>query len=84
MNLTEYIRGYANYTFEICPSGHNNTSDNPHVYMALLMGTIPIVKTSPMNALYLSLPVVIVKDWDEITPKAMRKWKRKFGKRRKG
>jgi hypothetical protein len=41
----------------------------------LLLGSIPIVKTSPLDPLYKDLPVVIVKDWNECkNPKNLDLW----------
>ena len=38
------------------------------------MGCIVIVKTSPLDPLYEGLPVVIVKDWSEVTSANLDKW----------
>lgn len=40
--------------------------DCHRVYEAILFDAIPIIKKNPLNIFYKNLPVVIVKDWDEI------------------
>mmetsp|Transcript_4655 Transcript_4655/g.5988 ORF Transcript_4655/g.5988 Transcript_4655/m.5988 type:complete len:618 (-) Transcript_4655:63-1916(-) len=56
---------HSNYAFEICPQG--NGIDTHRTWEALLLKTIPIVRTSSLDPLYKGLPVVIVNNWKEIT-----------------
>jgi len=53
------------YNFVISPAG--NGLDCHRTYEALALGCIPIVKTGPLDELYIDLPVLIVKEWSDIT-----------------
>ena len=53
------------YAFILCPFG--NGYDCHRTWESLILGNIPIVKTSNLDKLYINLPVLIVKDWTEIT-----------------
>lgn len=53
------------HLFTISPLG--NGLDCHRTWEALLLGTIPIVHTSPLDPLYEDLPVCIVQDWGEVT-----------------
>jgi hypothetical protein len=60
------------YAFSISP--HGNGLDCHRTWEDLILGCIVIVKTSPLDPLYEELPVVIVKDWLEITVENLAKW----------
>lgn len=49
-----------------CLSPFGNGKDCHRVYEALLMGCIPIVKSSELDQLYKDLPILVVSDWKEI------------------
>jgi hypothetical protein len=53
------------YSFVVSP--HGNGLDCYRTWEALILGCIPIVKTSPIDILYEDLPVLIVNDWNEVT-----------------
>jgi hypothetical protein len=53
------------YAFVISP--HGGGYDCHRLWEALILGCIPIVKTSPIDNLYEGLPVLIVKEWSHIT-----------------
>jgi len=53
------------YAFVICP--HGGGLDCHRNWEALCLGCIPIVKTSAIDNLYNNLPVLIVKDWQDIS-----------------
>ena len=53
------------YAFVVSPFG--NGFDCHRTWEALLLGCIPIVKTSGLDNLYDDLPVLIVQDWNAIT-----------------
>lgn len=55
---------HSNFAFEICP--HGNGIDTHRTWEALMLKTIPIVKTSSLDPLYEDLPVVIVSSWSEL------------------
>ncbi len=65
------------YAFSISP--HGNGLDCHRTWEDLVLGCIVIVKTSPLDRLYEGLPVVIVKDWNEITSKNLDKWIVQYG-----
>jgi len=60
------------YAFSISP--HGNGLDCHRTWEDLVLGCIVIVKTSPLDKMYKGLPVVIVNDWDEITPENLEIW----------
>jgi hypothetical protein len=53
------------YAFVVSP--HGNGLDCHRQWEALCLGCIPIVKTSSIDEVYAKLPVLILKDWSEIT-----------------
>lgn len=59
----------AQYSFVISP--HGNGLDCHRTWEAILLGCIPIVKTSPLDSLFEGLPVWIVKDWTDVTHETM-------------
>lgn len=67
----------AEYAFSISP--HGNGLDCHRTWEDLALGCIVIVKSSPLDPLYEGLPVVIVKDWAEITSENMDKWLELYG-----
>lgn len=65
------------YAFSVSP--HGNGLDCHRTWEDLVLGCIVIVKTSPLDPLYKGLPVVIVKDWKEITQENLEKWLEQYG-----
>ncbi len=63
--LQDYLEDMAKCRYVLSPPG--NGLDCHRTWEALLVGSIPVVKTSTLNALYNQLPVIIVDDWAEIT-----------------
>jgi hypothetical protein len=61
-----YLMDIAEHKFVLSPRGHG--LDCHRTWEALLMESYPIVATSPLDPLYHDLPVVIIKDWKEVTP----------------
>lgn len=61
----ETFQRQINYAFVISP--HGNGIDCHRTWEALVLGCIPIVKTSPIDSLYDNLPVLIIKDWSDVT-----------------
>ena len=61
----EYLKDLAEAKFVLCPRG--NGLDCHRVWESICMGSIPIVKTSASDSLFQDLPVVIIKDWREVT-----------------
>ena len=54
----------SEYAFVLSP--HGNGLDCHRTWEALILGCIPIVRTSPIDSLYEGLPVLIVNDWNNI------------------
>lgn len=61
----EYLLDLAESKFVLCPRGAGE--DTHRTWEVLLMNSIPIVKSSPLDSMYTDLPVVIVNNWNEIT-----------------
>ena len=64
LEFHQYIEELANYKFCISPPGAG--IDTHRTWEALMVGTIPIVMTSPLDYLYKNLPVLIIDDWSKI------------------
>lgn len=63
---------FKDYLFDLCQSKfvlspRGNGLDCHRTWESLLMGTIPIVKSSSLDPLFDDLPVLLVNDWNEIT-----------------
>jgi hypothetical protein len=67
----------SQYAFSISP--HGNGLDCHRTWEDLALGCIVIVKTSALDSLYEGLPVVIVKDWDEVNEENFKKWLKEYG-----
>jgi hypothetical protein len=76
MRRTELWKKKGEYAFSISPYG--NGLDCHRTWEDLALGCIVVVKTSPIDSLYEGLPVIIVKDWAEVTKDNMEKWLQKF------
>ena len=61
-----YLLDISSHQFVLSPKGHG--LDCHRTWETLLMGSFPIVETSPLDPLYQDLPVVIIHDWKEVTP----------------
>ena len=70
MGVREYLMQLGQHKFVLSPRG--NGLDAHRTWEALLVGSIPIVRSSALNPLYEGLPVLIVNDWNEVTPDLLR------------
>lgn len=78
----EYLIDLVKSKFVLSP--HGNGLDCYRTWETLLLGGIPIVKTSTLDSLYEDLPVLIVKDWNEVTEDFLnKKWIEMQGKKYK-
>ena len=59
-----YLKDMVRCKFTFSPRGYG--IDCYRTWEALLVGSIPIIKSSYLDYLYDGLPVLIVKDWNEI------------------
>ena len=71
----EYWRLHDEFAFEVSPRG--NGLDCFRTWECLLLNTIPIVKTSPLDTLYRQegYPVAIVESFREISTDNLKRWK---------
>lgn len=67
----DYLIDMGQSKFVLCP--HGNGLDCHRTWEALLMGSIPIVKTSTLDPLYKNLPILIIQNWSEITEELLNK-----------
>ena len=77
----ESWKNQTKYAFVISPKGIG--LDCHRTWEALCLGCIPIVKTSPIDSLFEGLPVLIVKDWSDVTPKLLENTVKDFKKKEK-
>ena len=70
LTRTESWKLNSTYAFTLSPLGAG--LDCHRTWETLLLGTIPIVTTSPIDPLYDNLPVVILKSWSELTEARLR------------
>jgi len=62
------INTYTNQSkYAFVASPHGNGLDCHRTWEALCLGCIPVVKTSGIDSLFADLPVLIVKNWSDIT-----------------
>jgi hypothetical protein len=61
-------------TYKFVLSPHSNGLDCHRTWEALLLGCIPIVKTSPLDPMYADLPVMIVQNWSDVTKELLEKY----------
>jgi hypothetical protein len=63
-NFEDYIKELSSYKFCLSPPGRG--VDTHRTWEALMVGTIPIMISTNLDALFEELPVIIVKDWNTI------------------
>ena len=68
----ELWREKTRYAFAISP--HGNGLDCHRTWESLALGNVVIVKQSSLDALYEGLPVVIVKDWHDVSLESLHRW----------
>lgn len=68
--LNSWIK-QCQFAFVACP--HGNGLDTHRFWEALLLGCIPIIKTSGMDELFNKLPVLIVRSWSDLNEPLLRK-----------
>jgi hypothetical protein len=67
----KYLHELKTYKFCVSPPGRG--IDSHRVWECLMVGTIPICITSPLDSLYSDLPVLIVNDYSIITDEYLNK-----------
>jgi len=72
----ETWKNMVKYTFVVSP--HGNGLDCHRTWEALVLGCIPVVKTSTLDVLYDELPVLIVNNWYDIDEELLKNTIEKF------
>ena len=80
LSFLKYMKQMARYKFVLSPRG--TAPDTYRTWEALLVGSIPVVKSSQLDALYADLPVLIVKQWQDVTPELLEKTWQEFTTKR--
>ena len=62
----EFYRTLKRCKYALCPEGTG--IDTHRVYECISLGVIPIVKSSPLDPLYSTMPIKIVHEWAEVLP----------------
>ncbi len=78
-NYVGYLRDLARSKFVVSPLG--NGLDCHRTWEAMIMGVIPIVESSTIDAVFEDLPVLIVTDWKQITQEFLEQKYEEFGQR---
>jgi hypothetical protein len=65
------------YQFVLSPLG--NGMDCHRTWEILALGSIPIIRKSPLVSLFEGIPVVIVRHWDEVTTDNLSRWAKQYG-----
>lgn len=63
--LGSYLHEMALHKFTLSPRG--NGLDCHRTWEALLVGSIPVVRTSSLDVLYKDLPVLIIESWEQLS-----------------
>lgn len=63
--LDEFYTQIAKSKYILSPEGTG--IDCHRIYESMLLGSVPVLKTSQLDYFYKTLPVMIVNDWSEIT-----------------
>ena len=75
----QYIEDLTDSVFVVSPPG--NGLDCHRTWEALLLGCYPIVQSSTLDPLFQNLPVLIVKEWSEVTPELLERKYQEFHSR---
>lgn len=63
--MSDYLQDLSKAKFVISPRG--NGLDCHRTWEALLMGAIPVVRSSSLDPLFADLPVLIIQDWNIVS-----------------
>lgn len=61
----EYLKKICRSKYILAPEG--KTIDTHRIYISLFFNTIPIMKKTVMDYFYVSLPIILVNSWNEVT-----------------
>ncbi|MEX0961459.1 MAG: hypothetical protein WDZ28_01215 [Simkaniaceae bacterium] len=76
VNYEQYLLDTLKSDFVISPRGRS--MDCHRIWEALYLGTIPIVKHSPLDCLLKDLPILFVDDWSEISQEFLERKKKEI------
>ena len=60
-----FWQSVGDYAFVASPQGHG--MDTHRLWEVLLLGSVPVVVSSPLDALYAEFPVVILPSWQQLS-----------------
>ena len=78
--MRDFLMRLGRHRFVLSPRG--NGLDAHRTWESLLVGSIPVVRSSALNPLYEGLPVLIVRDWADVTPSLLRSFYANYTLRR--
>ncbi|MBA3752148.1 hypothetical protein H0X06_05165 [Candidatus Dependentiae bacterium] len=70
-SFLQYLTEMSHCIFTLAPKGLG--PDSYRIWESLLVGSIPIIKTSQLDPLFKELPVLVVSHWEEITQEFLEK-----------
>ena len=75
LEYDEWLKFVARYPFLLCVQG-GGIDPAPKAWEAIVVGTIPIIKHSPLDDAYSQFPVVFIDEWVEeaISHEKLKKW----------
>lgn len=76
ISRTQQWKKRGEYQFSLSLIG--NGFDCFRTWESLILGNIVIIQSSPIDPLFKNLPVIIVKDWSEITPENLDRWSNQY------
>jgi len=79
LTFSQFNEALCKSAFTVCAHG-GGFDPSPRAWQALLCGSIPIIKRSPVDGAYAGLPVVFVDEWttDCITAEKLDAWQREL------
>ncbi len=71
----DFLKVLRRFPFALCVHG-GGLDPSPKAWMCIANGTIPIIKSSPLDDAYKQLPVAFVEEWNEecLTPSRLTTW----------
>ena len=80
LNYDAYIRVLQDHFFVACPTIDHH--DSHCLWEAIIAGSYPVVISTPRNAVYIDLPVLVVQAWADVTESFLRQSLALFQRRR--
>ena len=69
INRSSLWKVMSSYKFIISP--HGNGLDCHRTYESMLLGSIPIVRSSTLDSLYKDMPIIILENWEDLTEETL-------------